>query len=348
MTMERKSSVCLTSCTVLLLAGAVSAGAQAPPPAQPGQGVPGNFGQRGQGQQPGPGGFGGGGQNRFGGNPGGMPMGMMNFMPSQPEIAKRVQSIMELRQINGIGLTPRDISTALPTLKTMRDADKALETRSIQILDEEKRALLAAQPDSPPPPDSGQRMQEANEAFRQQMARGWETITTAIGPDKAGGLRNLVEGGGMMRPGGPNGPGGFGGPLTPPGAGPAQPGQFGNDPGPAPGAPGLRPGNRRDAGGGPGAGAPQPQQPGDNARFAPGAQAPSPGGQVGFGGQDGGQGQFGGRPGQPGQGQGFPGQQPGRAGQRMQGMPGMGFGGPRISLADLVDLLEQKQAAMRR
>jgi hypothetical protein len=270
-----------------------------------------------------------------------MPMGMMNFMPNPPEITKRMLSIMELRQINGVGLTSRDISTALPTLKTMRDADKALETRSIQILDEEKRALLAAQPDSPPPPDSGQRMQEANEAFRQQMARGWETITTAIGPEKAGGLRNLVEGGGMMRPGGPNGPGGPGGAPMPPGAGPGQPGQFGNDIGPAPGAQPPRLGNRRGGADGPGAAA----QPGDNARFTPNAQAPSPGGQVGFGGQDGGQGQFGGRPGQPGQGQGFPGQQRGRAGQ---GMPGMGFGGPRISLADLVDLLEQKQAAMRR
>ncbi|MCW3094487.1 MAG: hypothetical protein JWL77_105 [Chthonomonadaceae bacterium] len=343
MTMERKSRVCLTSCTVLLLAAAVSAGAQAPPPAQPGPGVPSNFGQRAQGQQPGTGGFGGGGQNRFGGNPGGMPMGMMNFMPNQPEIAKRMLSIMALRQINGIGLAPRDISSALPALKTMRDAEKANEARSIQILEEEKRALLTAQPDSPPPPDSGQRMQEANEAFRQQMARGWETIANAIGPDKAGGLRNLVEGGGMIGPGGPNGPGGFGGPLTPPGAGPGQPGQFGNDIGPAAGAQGPRPGNRRGGADGPGAGAPQP--PGDNARFTPNAQAPSPGGQVGFGGQDGGQGRFGGRPGQPGQGQGFPGQQPGRAGQ---GMPGMGFGGPRISLTDLVDLLEQKQAAMRR
>jgi len=29
-------------------------------------------------------------------------------------------------------------------------------------------------------------------------------------------------------------------------------------------------------------------------------------------------------------------------------MPGMGYGGPQISLTDLVDLLEKKQAAMRK
>ena len=49
--------------------------------------------------------------------------------------------------------------------------------------------------------------------------------------------------------------------------------------------------------------------------------------------------------GRPGQGPGFLGKD--RAGFG-PGMPGMGgMAGPRISLADLIDLLEQKQAAMR-
>ncbi len=73
--MERKSGFCLTSCTVLLLSGAVSAGAQTPqaqpPSGAPGQpSVPNNFGGGG-GQQTGQGGFGGGGQTGQGGFGGG-------------------------------------------------------------------------------------------------------------------------------------------------------------------------------------------------------------------------------------------------------------------------------------
>lgn len=343
--MERKSGYYLTGCTVILLAGVVSAGAQTPqgqpPTGSPGengqrapgrQPGPGDFGEGGQqpppngfrggGQQQGPGRFGGDGQNRFPGGPGGMQGGMMKPMPNMPEMAKKMQSIMALRQINGVGLTARDISTALPILRTMRDAEKALETRSLQILEEEKRALLAAQPGAPLPPDSGQRMQEASEVYHQQMARSWEAITKGIGPEKAGGIRGLVEGG-MMRPGGGN--------PMPPGQG--QPGPFNNRRGQPGGGP--NDGGRADR--------QQPQPPEDEGGFGPGPQGPPPGGDVGFGGQDGGQGQFGGNRGQ--QGQPFPRQGPNGPNQ---GRPGMVPGGARISLTDLVELLEQKLVAMRK
>lgn len=326
--MVRKSKLYLTGGTAFLLAMAVSAGAQTPqnPPVP---GIPGEGGpqERGRPQVPGRVGAAGG-QNRFGNGPVNMP-GMMNPMPNMPEMAKKMQTILVLRHLHGFGLSLQDISAVLPSLKTMRDAEKAMTTRSLQILEEEKAALLAAQPDSPLPLDSGQRMQSASETFRQQMNRGWEAITKAVGPEKAGGIRGLIEGNRMM-----NQPGFGGNPPQQRGVPgqPGQPGQFGNGPGLEGGAP------RGRQGGG------VPQLPGEAPGFNPAPQEPQPEGEVGFGGQGGGQNRFGGNP--PGQpGQRLPGQ--GQFGAN-QGRPGMGIVGPQISLTDLVELLEQKQAAMRR
>ena len=162
--MEPKPAFHLIPVAALLIAGGAASGARALAQ-QPGQGFPTPFGQRGQGQPPGPGFFGGGGQGPFGPGPGGMPMGMINPMLSTPEMAKKMASIMALRDINAAGMTSRDIGAALPVLRNMRETEKELENRSNQILDEEKKALLAAQPGSPPPPDSGQRLQQAAESL---------------------------------------------------------------------------------------------------------------------------------------------------------------------------------------
>jgi hypothetical protein len=270
-----------------------------------------------------------------------------------PEMAKKMVAIRALRQMYAVGLTSRDISAALPALKNMREVEKTLESRSNQILDEEKRALLAAAPNTPLPQDSGQRLMEASASYRQQMDRGWEAITNGIGPDKAGLLRGLVEGGVGMGQGGPRPPGaggGFGGfgqgferiPATPV-APNGQPGLFPNAPAGAPAAndPALAP-----------AGVPAPQGDGE---LAPEPGAALPAQQPGFRGQGRGQNGFPPRQVQPQPGQApgffgnfapFPGQTPGNFAPGMPGMPGMG--GPRMSLADLIDLLEQKQAAMRR
>jgi hypothetical protein len=341
----------LISCAALLCAGTLPALAQ--DPGQPGFGDQGQFGQPGQRRPNGPGGFGGGG-GQFGQGPAGPPMGMFNPMPAMPEMAKKMVSIMALRQINASGITSRDIAAALPILKNMRELEKTLETRSNQILDEEKKALLAAQPNAPFPPDSGQRMMEATMSYRQQMDKGWEAIANGIGPEKAGLLRSLVEGGGGMGQGGPPQPGGFGQgggrgfgggfgggfdrQPVPPGVANGQPDQFGNASAPP----------------APGAFAPQPRPESGDGELAPEPQAAPPAQPNGFGGQGRGQNRFGGRPGQPGQnpgfqgqGNGFPGQGPGNFGPGMPGPGGMGMGGPRLSLADLIELLEQKQAAMR-
>jgi hypothetical protein len=304
--------------TALLLGGGVLAGAQAPPQL-PGPGFPGQFGQPGQ--------------IPFGRGPMGTPAGMMSPLFATPETAGKMVSIMALRQINAVGMTPRDLGAALPILRSMRELEKNTDARLNQILDEEKRALLAAPPNAPFPPDSGQRVQMITESYRQQMDGAWMALTKGIGPDKAGLLRSLIEGGPMMGMNGPMPPGGFGVGPNFPGAPNGQPQPFGSPPLP-PGQPDER--------------APQPGIQAPNPGSAQDAQRPPFGQPNGFDGQRPGQPGFGGRPGQPGQGSGFPGQNPGNFGPGMPGMSGMaGMGGPRMSLADLVDLLEQKQAAMR-
>ena len=307
-------------------------------------------------------------QRQFGGPPGGGfpqqgPMFGMNA--PMPEMAKKMVAIMALREILELRLTAKDISASIPHLRELRDAEKALQTKSEQILEEEKRALLAAGPDTSPPPPVGDKMQQAAERFRDQQARAWDSVANAIGREKAGGLRGLTEPGGGLQPGQyppPGNPGG--GQRFGPGTGRRPAGGRG---GPGPGGPGPE-GLPQGAPGEPGGG---PPPPGDPEGRRPGAQGGVPGqpqgqpqaaprggyagGQLGgrgFGGP-GGQGGFGGQQGQPG-GRGFGGQG-GRAGgfgggQAFGGpgpMMGPMMGQPRIALADLVDLLEQKLRAMK-
>jgi hypothetical protein len=273
--------------------------------------------------------------------------------PQMPEMAKKTAAIMALRMIHQQRFSTDDLKAALPILKQIRDAEKALEAQSNEALDEEKRALLAARPDSPPPPGAGEKMEAAHRKFAESHQRGWESLHRAIGDEKAGLLQGFVgQGPGMMDP--------FGGPM-----------------GPGPGGPGLQPGQPRPgrgprAGRGPAVGAPDqpggppqfgapPQQPGDGfqaGQFAPGAGVSPP--AVGIPAVPGDGDPFqappqGVRPGQqfPGAGgpQGLrPGQQRFRNnnpfGGPMPGAGGMPGGGPHMSLSELIDLLSQKLTAM--
>jgi len=267
-----------------------------------------------------------------------------------PEMAKKTAAIMALRQIHQLRFTADDIKAALPILKQMRDAEKTLESQSNEALDEEKKALLAARPDEPAPPGSGDKMEAAHRKFGEAHQKGWEALHRAIGDEKAGGLQGIL-GGGMMGPqgfppGAGFGPGGPGGP---------QPGQ----PRPGPGARNFAPQGEFGAQGDPelpGIPAPQSSQLPNPGAFAPpqgvrspaveapafpgdgeNLQVPAPPNRYNR------QKQF--APGGP-QGQ-RPGQQRFRGNDPFGGpMPGRPFNMPHISLAELIDLLTQKQAAM--
>ncbi|MBM3493634.1 MAG: hypothetical protein FJX72_04825 [Armatimonadetes bacterium] len=286
-------------------------------------------GPREQGRFQGPGG-----QMQAPGFPGMFQPGQM-FQPGhmmQPELAAKTAQIMALREIHSARFTAKDIGVALESLKQMREAEKALQTKSEQVLEGEKRALLAAGPDDDAPRGTGEAMREAAEAHRAKLERLWAKLGDNLNERKVGSLRRLL---GEM----------FGPPGMMPGRMQGMPGM---GPGPGgPGGPGMGPGGP----GGPdrrGGGEPPNDSDEDGSFFG---EAPQPEGQVGApppgqgrpGGRAAGQGGVR-RPNAPAGGPGFQG--PGMGGP--MGMPPMMGMGPRLSLADLVELLEAKLAAMRK
>ena len=268
-----------------------------------------------------------------------------NPNPMDPVLGKLTMRIMALREIHGAGFTAKDVAAATPILKEMRDSEKALQTKTEGVLEQEVKALLAAGAEDDPPKSSGPAMEEASKAHQQKMGRAWERLTEAIGERKVGCLQRLLGMGGpmpMMPFGMPGGPGmqvpGGGRGVRPgmPGGGPGMPG---GGPG-GPGGPPTEPFGQDDGMG------PAPEQ--DPAFIGGEAQiGPSPGqGPAGppamQRGRRAGQGPGGPQGGQPGM---FPGQGPGFV---MGNLPMMQPIGPRLTLSELAELMEQKLAAMRK
>jgi hypothetical protein len=268
--------------------------------------------------------------------------------PGTPELAKKMAAIAALREIHNLRMSAREIGAVIPKLKEMREAERTLEAQAGEALEQEKRALLAAAPDAQVPPASAEKLRAANERFRQAHERSWRGLVEEVGPRIGGGLQRILQGGMGFGPGAgiPGPPSGFtpGQGFNPgpgfPGGGPVRPGLAppgGDDP---PGAP-PRPG-QGEVGPPPGA----PAQPPAGFSQSPRPQ-PGQGGGRGVGPRPGGQPPPGRFP-QPG-GQGGPGfgpQGPGGSGMGWQPMT-MGPS-PRVSLAELIELLEQKLGAMRK
>jgi len=236
-----------------------------------------------------------------------------------PEMARKMADILALREMLRLGLTAPDIRAILPPLRQLRAAEKELEARSIQILEEERKALLAAEPGARPPAGSGARMRRANAAFQERQEAAWEAVARAVGDEKADGLRRLAGSGPLP---GPDAPGvGPRQPLAPPGAPrPLQPRRPLQAPGPGqPAQP--PPPDQLEA-----PDQPHPVSLQDPAPQPPAESAPLPRPSQGF------------RPPRAG----APGRSP-----SLPFPPGQPMG-PRLSLQELIDLLEQKLAAMRR
>lgn len=356
--MELRSYFGMISAAMSLLAlPGLASGQEAPElPSPPAPGIPGGLPQPpgfaefqqqpfpGGPPQLGPRGFGGPGQA-----PGGPGFGQGPFQPPgppmSPEMARKTASIMALRRIHGLRLSAENIRATIPILKRLHEAEKEMAAASTRALDEELQALLSAGPDSNVPGDSGDKMRRASQRFRDASEDSWSSLAREIGEEKAGGIQSLLMGAGPgpMGPMPPFGPGGPGGGFGPPG------GRGFGEPGGArpPEAPGIGPG-RRGLPGQPGvqgrrqpdgAGAPEPP------RF-PRAEDPQPAGRQVQPGRPGAR--FGPEGGVPGQGPRGIGQGPGGGIGPGLGGPMWPMGGPRLSLADLIDLLSQKLAAMGR
>lgn len=273
--------------------------------------------------------------------PGGpMPFGPAPMMQqAMPSLARKMTEIMALHEIVGMGLTAADISSILPPLRELRDAQKALESRMTQILDEHKRALLSAQPDANPPHDPAPDMRAASQRYAEAVGKTGEALSRAIGPERAQHLLTLILGGPQQT-----------GPMMPAPVPSFQPGQ----PNPywlsAPTPPGTPP---------PGQFAPQPggtlppNVPVPPARASQRARRAARQSVVPGAGQNSG---FApvlpGRPGMPPMQPGQPGMMPGPNPFPQLAPTGPPFGMPgaqmRLTISELVDLLEQKLAAMKK
>ena len=239
-------------------------------------------------------------------------------LPADAAMAKLTAEIMALRTLLDAGFTLKDVEASLGVLREMSASEQKLKSASEEALQAEKRALLAAGPESELPRRAGSALDEAARTHGEQMRRLAERLKDQIGERKAGILLGLI--GMTPQPLGPGmgmGPGFPGGPNMP-----AQPG-FGT-----PGAPPLGPG---PFGGHPGG----PQDPMAPPQGAGRPQGPMP-------------------PGAPDRQFGGPGPiQPGVPGQPWPGFHGAPaapalFGGPRLTLKELTELMEQKLSAMRK
>jgi hypothetical protein len=110
-----------------------------------------------------------------------------------PEMAKKTRDIALLRQMLALKLSARDIERALPLLKEMKDADKAVPSRPEQAMDEEYRALLEAKPGDPMPPSSSEALRDAASGFRSRKQAIWEKMAQQIGREKAAGIRGMLR-----------------------------------------------------------------------------------------------------------------------------------------------------------
>jgi hypothetical protein len=113
-------------------------------------------------------------------------------MPQSPEMAKKMRAILALREMWQLRLTARDIASILPDLKELAEAEKNLQAKSEKLLDDERRALLTADPDGDPPPSNGDLLQRENELFRIKSADVWRNIERSLGRTKTSGLRRLL------------------------------------------------------------------------------------------------------------------------------------------------------------
>lgn len=112
-----------------------------------------------------------------------------------PGMGKKARQIMILRQMLNLKLTERDIEKALPILKQMRDMPKEKPVSADQAMDEELNALLKAKPGDPLPPSSASGIRSSASRLRDRNEALWNDMTKAIGKEKTIGIRSMISSG---------------------------------------------------------------------------------------------------------------------------------------------------------
>lgn len=106
--------------------------------------------------------------------------------------ADKTRRILALREMLKLGLTADDIAKALPLLRRLRDAQSQPPADPAKALDDEYQALLKARPGDPLPPSSAMKMQNAAQFVQDEQRTVWADLTKQIGAKKTEGLRSLV------------------------------------------------------------------------------------------------------------------------------------------------------------
>lgn len=119
------------------------------------------------------------------------PFGAMPSLPF-PGLSKKMKDIHALRYINSIKLTRKEIESVLPPLKSLRNAEKTAQTQSERALDEERTSLLEANPDDPDAVNSMPSVQIELDRFHQAEQKTWREIEKVVGGQKATMLQVLI------------------------------------------------------------------------------------------------------------------------------------------------------------
>jgi hypothetical protein len=104
----------------------------------------------------------------------------------------RLRRVLVLRQLLTLGFTTGDIAATLPLLRSLRDISTPPPADPDQAIEEEYKALLLASPGNPLPPSSAVKITDAARYYREEQAKIWGGLGRKLGSRKAEGLRALL------------------------------------------------------------------------------------------------------------------------------------------------------------
>lgn len=150
-----------------------------------------------------------------------------------PSLSKKTKEIFALRELHAHKFSVANARAVLPSLKNLLLAEKNAQNAAEKALEEERTALLQAEPEEPAPLNSGPQVQIELDRFQQASEKAWYEVQKSVGEDKASTLGRLIGRGHypsvwaspaqslrpqFIRPTSPRLPGAPGSPLVPKGS----------------------------------------------------------------------------------------------------------------------------------
>ncbi len=104
----------------------------------------------------------------------------------------RTRQILVLRRLLALRFSADDIAVALPLLRRLNDIKAAPTIDPETALEREYEALLAARPGDSLPASSAVKITDAARYYREEQSKIWSEMARRIGKSKADGLYNLL------------------------------------------------------------------------------------------------------------------------------------------------------------